>query len=249
MIVVLSGEGVSDLGQCTNALGECSGDDYQMGAMAILLDKMIEPKMGYSLRTVPNAYQFVSEAGLQEQLAKRKTEKNKISFSGKKRDQETGYFYINAWMLGEIALTKEQALNDIAIAVLFRDFDGTCSTKSGIWFDKHQSMINGFQRAGFPRGVPMLPKPKSEAWLICAAQKQAYQGCEKLEDLSGNDDSPNSVKNKLDSIFGYHKSASKLCDWLEENSFDVERAQSMPSFKTFNDDLNRALDNVLRGGK
>ena len=249
MIVVLSGEGVSDLGQCTNALGECSGDDYQMGAMAILLDKMIEPKMGYSLRTLPNAYQFVSEAVLEEHEIQRKSEQKKFAFAGKKHGKETGYFYINAWMLGEIALKKEQALNDTAIAILFRDCDGTRSSKSAMWDIKHESMLSGFQRSGFSRGVPMLPKPKSETWLICAAQKQAYQGCEKLEDLPGNDDSSNSAKKQLDAIFGHHKTATELRDWLEEIPFDVERAQSMPSFKTFNDDLNRALDNLLRGEK
>jgi len=44
------------------------------------------------------------------------------------------------------------------------------------------------------RGVAMIPKPKSEAWLLCALKNKPYESCEKLEDRSGNDDSPNSLK-------------------------------------------------------
>ena len=91
----------------------------------------------------------------------------------------------------------------------------------------------------------MLPKPKSEAWLLCAAKSYAYRGCDKLEDLSGNDDSPNSVKNKLDAAFNGHKSVAEQCEWLENNHFDEDRASAMPSFKAFREKLDWALTEAL----
>lgn len=245
MIVILSGEGKTDFGQCTNAQGICSGEDYQLGAMAIIVDKMLAERMNYSIReTTPDLFLFVSEAALKEREEQRKNESRKVSFTGKKRGQETGYFHINAWVFAEIAQTIEKERNDDAIAILFRDCDGTRSSKVGLWKAKWDSMINGFQRAGFSHGVPMLPKPKSEAWLICAYKNQPYQNCSQLEDLPGNDDSPNSAKNQLDVIFGEHKAATELSEWLEENPFDFNACE-MPSFKKFRDKLKDVLDDIL----
>jgi hypothetical protein len=245
MIVILSGEGKTDFGQCINAQGICSGDDYQLGAMAIIVDKMLAERMNYSIReTTPDLFLFVSEAALKERDDLRKKESRKVSFAGKKRDQETGYFYINAWMLGNTALEKEENAKDKVIAILFRDCDGTRSSAAGLWEAKWQSMINGFQRSGFNHGVPMLPKPKSEAWLICAAKSQPYQNCDSLESLSGNDDSPNSAKSQLDALLGNHKSAEELSDWMVEKPFDFN-ACKMPSFLAFKDEFNRVLKEVV----
>ena len=48
----------------------------------------------------------------------------------------------------------------------------------------------------------MIPKPKSEAWLICALKRDPYQVCERLEARSGNDQSPNSLKRELEQLLG-----------------------------------------------
>ncbi|MFI3158215.1 MAG: hypothetical protein QX199_18890 [Methylococcaceae bacterium] len=247
MIVILSGEGPTDLGQCNNAQSICSDEQFQVGPMAVLVDQMLQQLLNYSPRTIPGVFQYVSELALKDRESIRKNENRKVSLVGKKRDQETGYFYINAWMLGDIALERETTCKDKAIAILFRDCDGTRSTKAVLWAAKWKSMVDGFKRSKFTRGVPMLPKPKSEAWLLCTAKNQAYQGCDKLEDLPGNDDSPNSAKNKLDEAFGEHKSTVELCEWLENNPFDVDRASAMPSFKAFQDELGRALNEILAG--
>lgn len=243
MIVILSGEGPTDLGQCNNAQSICSDEQFQVGPMAVLVDQMLQQLLDYSPRTIPGVFQYVSELALKER--RKSTQSRKVSLVGKKRDQETGYFYINAWMLGDIALEREVTCEDKAIAILFRDCDGTRLTEAGLWAAKWKSMVDGFKRSGFTRGVPMLPKPKSEVWLLCAVKNHAYQGCDQLEDLSGNDDSPNSAKNKLDKAFGGHRSAVELCEWLENTFFDVEKASAMPSFKAFQNELGRALDEIL----
>lgn len=244
MIVVLSGEGPTDLGQCNNAQGSCTDEYFQVGPMTVLLDQMLEPRLGYSLRSIPGGYQYVGEGGLKQREQDRKNDSRKVSFVGKKRDQETGYFYINAWMLADIALQIETEQEDQVLAVLFRDCDGARSAKAGLWAAKWQSMVNGFGRAEFPRGVPMLPKPKSEAWLLCAAKPLAGS-CADLEEISGNDNSPNSAKLRLDVAFGAHKSGAEICAWLDENPIDEERASSMPSFEAFRNKLDRALGEVI----
>jgi len=243
MIVLLSGEGPTDLGRCNNSQGQCSGVDFDVGPMTLLLDRLIESsRFGYSLLDFPEAYRYVSETALAQRVADRKRQKRNTFLVGKKHGEETGYFYINAWMLGEIAQEHEAEANDMAVAVLFRDGDGTRSAKSGIWRDKWNSMKQGFLRAQFERGVPMLPKPKSEAWLLCAAKPNPYQNCADLENaLSGNDDSPNSAKKQLGDILP-DTSAEGLKTWVE-TALDIDRID-MPSFNQFKQSLEKAIESL-----
>ena len=61
-------------------------------------------------------------------------------------------------------------------------------------------MIRGFEDEEFSRGVPMIPKPKSKAWIICAIKDNPYHGCNALEGCSESDNAPNSLKGELFSI-------------------------------------------------
>lgn len=244
MIVVLSGEGRSDLGACRNAQGHCSGDTFAPGPMTMLVDQEIASHFDYSpLELAPETYLYVSETWLSE----RKKNSRKMSLTGQKRGQETGYFYINAWMLGEAAKDFEQLHNDIAIAVLFRDSDGTHTAGASEWSAKWQSMHSGFQRAGLgARGVPMLPKPKSEAWLLCAVAN-GYQDCEKLEGLPGNDSSPHSAKEQLKAALGGDNSTEAQLNWLQAHGFNHEAvAANMPSYQQFKTSLAAAIGEVRR---
>lgn len=246
MLLVLSGEGPTDLGSCKTALGICSSADFQPGPMAVLVDQALSPLLGYSmLHETPAAVNFISEAGLSEYERQLKDNRRSVVLPGKKGAKETAYFYKNAWALGDLSNSLEQASEDKGIAVLFRDCDGTRSAASSLWQEKWDSMQRGFLRSGYPRGVPMLPKPKSEAWLLCAAKKMPYQNCAALEDLSGNDDSPSAAKKKLDAAFGGHLFGQALCDWLEANPFDATQARSMPSYAAFHDRLQEAIADVL----
>lgn len=243
MIVLLSGEGPTDLGQCNNAQGQCTGADFEGGPITVLLDRLIENSpLGYSLFDIPEAYRYVDENALEQRVSDRKRQRKKASLVGKKHGEETGYFYVNAWMLGEIAQEHEAEANDAAVAVLFRDCDGTRSTKPGIWQAKWDSMEAGFRRAQFERGVPMLPKPKSEAWLLCAAKPNPYQNCADLENtLSGNDASPHSAKKQLGDILP-DTSASGLKTWVE-TALDIDRID-MPSFNQFKQSLTQAIESL-----
>ncbi|MFS2224644.1 hypothetical protein [Pantoea sp. B65] len=121
-----------------------------------------------------------------------------MSLTGKNRPGvETGLFYRNALMLGKKTKQLAEEFDDRVIAVLFRDCDGTRSEPARLWQDKVNSIRQGFRDAGLGRcGVAMVPKPKSEAWMLCVLRDN-YQQCARLENLSGNDDSPDSAKAQL----------------------------------------------------
>jgi len=196
----------------------------------------------YSLADYPDSFAYVSKTALCAQT--KATPARLQPTRGKKKGAETSYFYGNAMTLGRMALDLAVELGDSVIAIFFRDTDGTNSSPVGLWQDKWQSVCDGFKHSGFTRGVPMLPKPKSEAWLLCLAGVNPGGTCEALEKLPGNDDSPKSAKSLLDAALGRHHSADELCDWLIEHPVDVHRINTMPSFKAFHQALISAVENL-----
>jgi hypothetical protein len=242
MRVLLSGEGPTDLGSCTNALGVCEGIDFRMGPMTVLLAQMAEPKLGYDLLDTPDSLHSISETAL---CAYAKALPSRLQAArGKKKGVETGYFYANARALGNVAQQLEKKTGEPVLTVLFRDNDGTRSMVTSVWADKCKSIEDGFLRSGFETGIAMLPNPKSEVWLLCGATPGS-SSCAALENISGNDDSPNSAKSRLDAALDGRTSGDELAHWLREHPLDVARASSMPSFKAFKDALDISLDCLL----
>ncbi|MNY52661.1 hypothetical protein D3C86_1883510 [compost metagenome] len=89
----------------------------------------------------------------------------------------------------------------------------------------------------------MLPRPKSEAWLLCALKEVPYQNCEKLEEESGNDGAVNSLKDRLASRLGQDATRKLLNEILSEGRIDAARID-MPSFNEFRDDLERVIRDI-----
>lgn len=242
MKLLLSGEGPTDLGVCHNAQGRCEGADFKRGPMTQLLVQLLEPVLGYSLADYPDSFAYVSETALCAQT--KKTPARLQPTRGKKKGAETSYFHGNAMTLGRMALDLAEEVGDSVVAVFFRDTDGTRSSHAGLWQDKWKSVCDGFKYSGFNHGVPMLPKPKSEAWLLCLAGHNPGGSCEALEELSGNDSSPNSAKTRLDQALGRHLSAEELCDWLIVHPVEMNRINTMPSFHAFHQALTSAVNSL-----
>ena len=158
-------------------------------------------------------------------------------FTGKKGRRGTAYFTNNAIALARVARRRARELNDEVVAVLFRDADGTVSTSRGMWEEKVASIENGFKIEKFDRGVAMVPKPKSEAWLICALKDRPYENCQRIEERSGNDDSPNNLKDELES-FGL--SHNEINEMIQNGEIDIDKID-MPSFEYFTDRLKALL--------
>jgi hypothetical protein len=86
----------------------------------------------------------------------------------------------------------------------------------------------------------MLPKPKSEAWILCALQND-YQHCTKLEDESGNDHSPNSIKQQLEDHLGQPGSREILNGKIDDGAIELDKITDMPSLTAFKDRLDEVL--------
>jgi hypothetical protein len=229
MFFVLSGEGITDMGAGRTDATICEGEDFVIGPMAIIVNQVVEALHGYSI--LHGACGFVSESGLTRRAGELKAAKKELHLPGRRRAKEIHYFFNNARILSRIAKEKATVLHDDVVAVLFRDADATASAGRGSWEDKWQSMLDGFDEERFNRGVPMIPKPKSEAWLICAWKEHPYLGCNDLEGRKGNDKTRKSLKKELAKLLGKEVTRELLCEKVQ-NGVEMNRI-TMPSFRVF----------------
>jgi hypothetical protein len=223
MHLVLSGEGASDVGS----------DLENIGPITKLVDRAIEKRLKYSLIEY-QALTLFSKAELAERAKQMKARSRK----GKKQPSETRYFYNNARALALLA--GELNVED-RVVVLFRDGDGTATSDRQEWAQKLRSMLDGFAVEGLTTGVPILPKPKSEAWWLCALRHD-YRECQQLEDESGNDASPNSLKSQIEAHLGEPATRLLLNDKIDGGAIDLDRMIDLPSVKAFQERLDEVLD-------
>jgi len=161
----------------------------------------------------------------------------------RRREEESGsqYFRMGAFLLGKHAKEMANVRNSPVIAVFFRDADGTRSSPRTEWEGKFTSMKSGFLAAEFDSGVPMVPRPKSEAWILCGLLKSADAGrdCNWLEDQPGNDASPKSLKGQLEKHLKCEPTAELLAELVRGGQIDPELID-LHSFKEFCKELDRA---------
>jgi len=245
MYLLLSGEGPTDIGYCNMALGQCEGNEFVPGPMAVMVDQLVEQSQGYELSHIDSGLvEFVSEKYLINGAADLKALRKSPSLPGVKKKKETLYFRRNARVLARRALAKSVETQNDVVAVLFRDSDDSASAGRGEWQDKWDSMIKGFDDEGYAHGIPMIPKPKSEAWLLCAVANN-YQHCTVLENESGNDDGPHPLKDRLTAAVD-NDSAQALTQSVRDAEVDVQRID-MPSFNQFRDRLTGVVREIIGG--
>ncbi len=243
MYLLLSGEGPSDIGACVSPSNPCEGDDFKPGPMSLIIDQLVESAQGFEFSHLQSGcIGFLSETSLASKRPKRA--RKSPALRGKKRPVETKYFFENARALAIAAHEHSKQIGDKVVAILFRDADGTASAGRGIWDNKHASMIEGFKIEGYGNlGVPMIPKPKSEAWLLCAVKSDPYQACDNLENESGNDRAPNSLKVQLADALEGKSNTAELNALLSYRDIDLHRID-MSSFNIFKDALEHAVHNA-----
>lgn len=242
MYLLLSGEGAGDIGACYPALPSCKRDGFSEGPMAIIIDQLVEFFQEFEMSHLDTErISFVSEGYLADN--KVAPNRKKMSLKGKKKPEETKYYYENARALARVAKIKSEEVNDQVVAILFRDADGTASAGRGNWLNKRQSMCEGFIIEGYGFGVPMIPQPKSEAWLLCAVKQVSYQDCNVLESESGNDSVDNSLKSQLAEALHGQSSRDEINQLLKNRDIDVLQI-NMNSFNCFKDDLRRVVRSI-----
>lgn len=234
MILLLSGEGPTDIGATQSQQCPTPTADVAWGPMGMMVNKLVEPIWGYEPIN-GGGLMFVAKGALSAyQRETKATKRRSLALPGRDRPQETAFFFENARALARMAKDLAESEQCQTGAVLFRDADGTRSADRSQRTAKVSSMVSGFAAEEFSHGVPMVPKPKSEAWLLCALQRTPYQNCVQFEALSGNDDSQNPAKEQLDAALGTHGSADDLSDYVADGRVDVQRIE-MPSFNEFRD--------------
>ena len=238
MILLLSCEGPTDLGTSERG-GLCRGNEFLPGPMARLVEQLLEPCLGitilsYARDSDSEWVYFLCKADLGQKARDLKNPKS-LFLPGADVPKGALYYVKAAYALGLHAREIETQSGDLVMAVFFRDSDGTQTCPRTQWQDKRNAVEKGFEAAEFAGGVAMIPKPKSEAWLLCALQRH-YQHCDSLEDESGNDDSPNSLKKQLAECLEQEICREVLDDLVREGTIVAANIQ-MPSFVAFKTSL------------
>jgi len=221
MFFLFSGEGSTDFGTCSHPERICNGSDYLYGPLAVVIDQIVESKYTYSLLD-STVFGFVSRRLLVEHAENELRPKPKsIRYPNKRVKKETGYFYRNARALAQIAIQYGHKINENAVvSVLYRD--GDKPNERGTWEDKREAILNGFRAENYFRGVPMIPKSVSEAWMLCAIYKKRTpsQDCKFLEDETHGPGNRHQLKDQLDNELGEMACREMLCDRIKSGEID-----------------------------
>ncbi len=243
--IVVSGEGKSDIGYCDNSALNCEIPKFQPRAMMLMIDKLIAQFLEPYLKYEHSVIDYKQVTYVSKQALHNNTNRKNAFLRSKKYGQGTAFYFNNAMTLAKISQEKQKEIGNTIpiISILFRDSDGTNSAINSHYDDKIESMIHGFKASGFDYGIPMMPKPKSEAWLLCAVKDNPYQNCAKIENESGNDNAPNPLKTQLETALKKYAPQS-IEDLLKDDNIDIN-CIDMPSFNRFKQDLEQTIKKVF----
>ena len=129
--------------------------------------------------------------------------------------------------------------------IYFHDLDAnTKASVDEIYNASMKAMNEGFESASFPHGVPMIPKTRSESWLLCLLDPDGGANAKYFEDLPMSDRSPNSGKKVLATLLKVSEDESYTIVEERRDSFDWTRLQA-PSFLVFRDRLKTVSAKLL----
>ena len=245
MRLMLSGEGSTDIGRTRLAPG---GPVFEPGPMTEILDWLIDAQLQFSPLELDQMGAQCVRHLTEGELAYANVPPRPKLLPGSVRPQGEAGTTAHAYALGCLARAEAVAAQEPVVAVLFRDSDGTRSAPSSLWKGKVDAINQGFQLASFDAGVAMVPRPKSEAWLLCALKANPHQHCESLEDAPGNDRSPNALKAQLAVRMNVlDPSGDEQADWVRTGLVDPTKID-MPSFNVFASRLKDVLTQVTAPG-
>lgn len=244
--IIVSGEGRTDIGGSHSGQAISTGADFEKGPMYILIERMLHRFMpDWNVEyweTNPPNISYVSHGLLGRNAKLRAKGNGKFTFASKSLNKEHNGKHKHA---RELAVTAKEL--ECQLAVYFIDTDGRNEDKTE-HSQLHRKIVEalnlGFEKGEFAGGVAMVPKPTSEAWLICHCQNLPYSNCNSLEiRLSGNDNCPDeqSPKKELERFIGAGYDDAVVFDKVAE--LDIEQLD-MPSFNRFKQDLKSVIGTV-----
>ena len=235
MKALLLGEGSSDLGEND----PFADPPFRKGPMSVAIDNLTAAKGVEDIE-----YRLMTRGEVSKGI---KATKRSISARPKGVDSERRNIYLSAWYLGTEALSDQRDF-----AVYFHDPDQTNSGGANTAELIERAMYAGFDKASYNTGVPMIPQPRSEAWLLAYFQKNLqgqheYNKAERFENLPANDASPNSAKKLLMQAVGASSESETYAKVTAEIG-DIDWTKiDMPSFNRFRKRLEVVLDHVVAG--
>lgn len=237
--LLVTGEGPTDMGVPNNQQNICTGNNYNIGAMAIIAIRVLQhylPDWNNDNLDFDDPESWITYIG-GNRLAE--LAKNKQIFKPSKKLAKG--FIEHAHRAAVMA--KYAYDNEHQLGIYFHDADKEPTSK---FIDAITLGANSLDdSADYPPIVAMIPKPTSEAWFICAKKESPYTHCAQLEkDLSGNDSaSPqNSPKRILASLLSVDDCTTPIqLDLARE--CNIEQID-MPSFNQFKNDLCQAITTI-----
>jgi hypothetical protein len=239
MLLLLSGEGPSDLGRPNyGTRGLCNPGQWQVGPVALLIDQLFTQYAGYS--AIGSCAYLLDKNALFE-IAKKIRDYPRLRGKNRNHEHRRGS---QALACAALALSRK-CDNEPVVAVYFRDCGGSRSSPSDYWTTLYHSMAqDGFPLLGLKTGVPMIPKPISEAWFICALKNHPYVACQRLETLSGSPHADSPLKKMFAKLLAAHMKPIdeliKPVDNTEQCVVDAVKI-NMNSFNYFKNDFFNAL--------
>lgn len=233
MIVLCSGEGPSDIG--ANDYDPASGvyNAPKWGAMGNLLLSMLrECRADYHDY---DTHKIIHKKALQEYVHAAAARTSLLR--GLDHPAGCAYFRKIAYVFALIALDEQNDSDDDVMAVLFRDSDSGSEAGNVLWRDKFKSIEDGFKLACFKGGVPMVPKPTSEAWCL-AMFETSSKLCHKLENASNRDGLKKYLTAKL---FEEHITVEEFYNKIAYGELPLAVLEGMESYAAFKDKFCDAL--------
>lgn len=232
--IVICGEGPTDLyyDKQTNS----------RGPLKVCVDNLLE-----SFWDDVSYVDFVQVSrGDLEATDKGKPEKKTAVVRGlKKNFANAAYVSKCAKLLAEKAKVFAKANEDDWGVIFFKDLDASSGTDiDKVYNAMFSAMEDGFETANFETGVPMVPKTRSESWILCALCPKDASKNDFFEKLPMSDKSPNSGKKVLAKILNVDEDESYKIVGERVESFLWEQIQA-PSFIVFKDKLYNMSSKIL----
>ncbi|MEI6421813.1 MAG: hypothetical protein WCP55_06310 [Lentisphaerota bacterium] len=225
--IIVSKEGSSDMGN-NSVWDEKSGSFIQKkGSMLILLEMMIESHSSSCKATIVER----NELSRYYKTVKRFN----LKLPGSKFGRAAGHIN-QAASLGFMAIEKRSH-----IAVYFHDCDYTRSAPSYILQQFIDAVEAGFKESAYKAGVPMIPKPCSEAWLL-ALSENSSKGSNYYENLPGNLSAKRDHAKDLLENAGYNNEEKRCL--LVEKSYSKNKLDTY-SFNNFKNKLDAVVTNIM----
>lgn len=129
--------------------------------------------------------------------------------------------------------------------IYFHDLDANTTFSVDEVYQAYLSAMNdGFESENFSNGVPMIPKTRSESWLLCLLSPDKGSSAKYYEDLPMSDKSPKTGKILLADVLKDSHDESYAIIEDQRDKFDWTSLRA-PSFLVFSERLKAVSGKIL----